>query len=150
MADEGTIQGTPGEAPVLAEEAVAWARDRARVALSYTAESLPALDELIEGIRKSGASEEEAGGLLYALGCFLGEVFVRTTGATWGTTVELEMTKACSYPIALKLPGGERCNPIGKVFKRYRNGSGDSVAFFYSATRRLTQQPPLGPDTKSG
>jgi hypothetical protein len=62
----------------------------------------------------------------------VGEVFVRNAGAEWRPVAELGgMAKMCSWPIALALPDGSAINPIGKAFKRFEHGSGDSVAFFW-------------------
>jgi hypothetical protein len=41
---------------------------------------------------------------------------------------------------AFPAPGsssGAGANPIGKAFKRFRNGAGDSLAFFYQSTTHL-------------
>jgi len=54
----------------------------------------------------------------------------------WKTTSEMGMTQVCSWPVVVALPSGAGTNPIGKAFKRFRNGSGDSLAFFWHATTK--------------
>jgi hypothetical protein len=47
------------------------------------------------------------------------------------------MEAVCSWPIAVKLRNGGGANPIGKAFKRFRQGPDDSLAFFYKSTAAL-------------
>lgn len=128
------IRPSPATAPQMAAEAVAFVREKSGVQLSYIPDSLKDVDAVLEKLKASGASEENAAGLLFAIGCYVGEVFVRNAGGVWRTTEEKGMSQVCSFPITVELPNGSGCNAIGKVFKRFRNGPGDSVAFFYHAT----------------
>jgi hypothetical protein len=43
------------------------------------------------------------------------------------------MSKVCPYPMVVVLPGAVGCNPIGRVFDRFRAGEGASIAAFYQA-----------------
>jgi hypothetical protein len=43
------------------------------------------------------------------------------------------MSKVCPYPMVVALPGAVGCNPIGKVFDRFRAGESASLAAFYQA-----------------
>jgi hypothetical protein len=91
------------------------------------------VDALIDKIKATGASEQQAAGLLLELGCYVGEVFVRHARATWRLTAEMRMSRACAFPMVVALPGAVGCNPIGMVLDRFRAGDGASVAASFQA-----------------
>jgi hypothetical protein len=126
--------------PQLAERMVAFVERRFGLLLPYNPPSLIVVDALIDKIKATGASEKQASGLLVGLGCYVGEVFVRHTRATWRPTAEMGMSKVCTFPMVVALPGAVGYNPIGKVFDRFRTGESASVAAFYEAA--------LGPLTR--
>lgn len=129
------VEPTPETAAQIAQQAVDFVRAKAGITLPYDPDCLPVLDTIIDNIKISGATEEEASGLLFALGCFLGEVLVRHGKGRWRRTEEMSMSKVCSFPIVVELlgrPDPTGCNPIGKVFKRFRNGPAESTSFFYN------------------
>lgn len=135
--EDEKIIPSPETAAQMAQEAVAYVERKLGAPLPWTPASLPAIDAVVDKIKETGATEQQAAGLLFALGCFVGEVFVRNAGGIWRRTEDLGMSKMCSFPIVVELPSVGGCNPIGKVFKRFRNGAGDSVAHFYHAMLRL-------------
>jgi hypothetical protein len=135
--EDEQIIPSPETAAQMAQEAAVYVERKLGVPLPWTPVSPPAIDAIVDKIKETGATEQQAAGLLFALGCFVGEVFVRNAGGIWRRTEDLGMSKMCSFPIVVELPSVGGCNPIGKVFKRFRNGAGDSVAHFYQATLRL-------------
>lgn len=101
------------------------------VLLPYNPPSLLLVDALVDKIKATGATEQQASGLLVGLGCYVGEVLVRHDRATWRPTAEMGMSQACAFPMVVALPGALGCNPIGMVFDRFRMGESASVAALY-------------------
>jgi hypothetical protein len=122
---------SPSTAPQLAEGSVAFVEHKFGFRLPYTPESLILVDAIIEKIRATGATEEQASGLLLGLGCYVGEVFVRNAKASWRGTAEMGMSESCRVPAVLALPGPTGCDPIGHVFRRFSGGPAQSVARLY-------------------
>lgn len=130
-------QGTPAEARQMADQFVRMTAQRLGVRLDYSPASLDAVDDAVDKIKATGVSEQDASGMVYAVGCYVGEVLVRHAGGEWCPTASLGMERVCSWPVVVKMRTGAGANPIGKAFKRFRNGPGDSLAFFYKATISL-------------
>jgi hypothetical protein len=140
------IRPSPDTAALLAERAVNFVHRKFGVLLPYNPPSLILVDALVDKIKATGASEQQASGLLLELGCYVGEVFVRHARATWRLTAEMGMAKDCGFPIVVVLPGPAGCNPIGRVFDRFRSGDSASLAAFYQATaapRNDGEGPPV-------
>ena len=121
-------------APQIAQGAVALVKKKFGFQLTYDPPSLIVIDLLIDKIKATGASEHQASGLLLGLGCYVGEVFVRHARASWRETAQMGMTKTCSYPIILALPGRVGCDAIGIVFRRFANGPAESAALLWEST----------------
>ena len=103
-------------------------------ALPYTPESLLVVDAIVDKIKATGATDQQASGLLAGLGCYVGEVFVRHAKATWRSPAEMGMTGACRWPVVLALPGLITCDAIGQAFRRFDGGASESLALFYETT----------------
>ena len=99
--------------------------------MPYSAESLLVVDEIVDKIKATGATEQQASGLLSGLGCYVGEVFVRTARASWRPAAEMKMSGSCRFPAVLALPGLKGCDPIGVVFERFNEGPAHSAARLY-------------------
>lgn len=132
-APEAAEPGTPEEALQLADKFVRMIRRQTGALLAFTPDTLDAVDSAVDQVRASGVSEADASGMIYAVGCYVGEVIVRNAGGAWCPTAELGMEQVCSWPIVVRLPSGAGANPIGKAFKRFRDGEGDSLVFFYES-----------------
>ena len=111
------------------------------VRLDYSAESLRTLDRVIDDLRRDQRFEALQP-LLFSMGCYVGEVLVRHAGGRWRSTDELGMGKVASSPIAIEMPDGRGCNPVGRVYKRFQRGREDSLASFYQA---MTGESPARP-----
>lgn len=114
--------------------------------LPYTPESLIVVDAIVDKIKATGATEQQASGLLSGLGCYVGEVFVRHARGSWRWTAEMGMTRSCRFPVVVALPGATGCDVIGKVFQRFSSGAAESVALFYE---RALAPPAGGPGLPS-
>jgi hypothetical protein len=124
---------TPLAAPQLAAGSVAFVRQKFGFELPYTPESLLFVDAVVDKLRETGATEQQASGLLSGLGCYVGEVFVRHARASWRSSAEMRV-RGCRVPVILALPGPRACDPIGRVFERFKHGETKSVALLYEQT----------------
>jgi len=97
---------------------------RFSVELDYPVESLTKVDALLETMRQEHVPiDDRVGETLWALGCYVGAVFVRTTNGEWTDRETLPPVVAC---------GETRSNPIGKVVKRLTLGDRGDLAAFYA------------------
>jgi hypothetical protein len=126
-----SMRVSPTTAAQLAEGSVAFVDKKFGFCLPYTPESLIVVDAIIDKIKATGATEQQASGLLSGLGCYVGEVFVRHARASWRWTAEMGMSESCRFPIVLALPGPTACDSIGRVFRRFSGGAADSVALLF-------------------
>jgi hypothetical protein len=122
-----------GNAVLFADDIVDVARRVSGVELDYSVASLTAVDSLIAGFRAQGVTEERFAETLFGFGCYVGEVMVRHAGGSWTTSIGTPLEAYASFPLLVSLPPDNLSNPIGKVFKAFRNGDTDSVADFYRA-----------------
>jgi hypothetical protein len=132
-------EGTPAEAMRMAEQFVALTDRKFGFRLDYSPATLDTVDQLVDKVKSTGVSEQDGSGMIYAIGCYVGEVMVRHGGGEWRPTAELNMQSVCSWPLVVRMPDGTGMNPIGKAFKRFRNGDADSLAYFYRMTLRLPE-----------
>ncbi len=132
---------SPTTAPQLAAGSVAFVNDKFGFSLPYTPESLLVVDAIIDKIKTTGATAEQASGLLSGLGCYVGEVLVRHAKGSWRWAAEMGMSASCRFPVVLALPGLTGCDPIGRVFQRYDRGPADSVALLYEAVVPPARRP---------
>ena len=102
---------SPTTAAQLAEGSVAFVNDKFGFSLPYTPESLIVVDAIIDKIKATGATEQQASGLLSGLGCYVGEVLVRHGRASWRWAAEMGMSESCRFPVVLALPGPTGCDP---------------------------------------
>ncbi len=137
-------RASPETASQIAEGAGAFVERKFGIKLPYNPPSLILVDAILDKIRATGASEQQASGLLLGLGCYVGEVLVRNARASWRLTTEMRMTKVCRFAIVVVLPGGIGCNPIGKVFERFNRQAREDLAGFYEATLAPAERSPSG------
>jgi hypothetical protein len=129
---------TPQNAAEIAEMAVPWVLKTYGVQLDYSVFSLKQVDGILDDLRQT-EKFDALQPLLFSVGCYVGEVFVRHGGAKWRTTAELGMAGVATSPIVVQMPDGRGCNPVGKVYKRFQNGPADNIAWFYHL---MTEVPP--------
>jgi hypothetical protein len=131
------IAPSPENAALIGEMAVPFVEQNYGLRLDYGVRSLGQIDGIIDDLRRDQRFENLQP-LLFSLGCYVGEVFVRNAKARWRTPESLGLTAIASSPIVLEMPDGRGCNPVGKVYKRFENGAGDDLAFFY---RSIAEAP---------
>jgi hypothetical protein len=122
------VKVSPTTAAQFANGSVEFVQKKLGFELPYTPESLIVVDAIVDKVKETGATEQQASGLLFGLGCYVGEVFTRHAHASWRWTTEMKMTSACRFAIVLALPGVVGCDVIGKVFRRFSGGAGESAA----------------------
>ena len=69
-----------------------------------------------------------------AFGAYVGEVYRRNHGATWGTVT----LNGSQYP-GFRTDNGVNVWPVGRVLNRITDGPDNNIAFFY---RKLVEGPP--------
>jgi hypothetical protein len=143
VVENGEMSLTPSAANAaeIAAMAVPVVRENYGVTLDYAVASLKQLDGIIDDLRRDQRFEALQP-LLFSMGCYVGEVLVRHAGGRWRSTEELGMGKVASSPIAIEMPDGRGCNPVGRVYKRFQKGREDSLASFYQA---MTGESPARP-----
>jgi hypothetical protein len=119
--------------PQLAEACVHIFRT-ANAHLDYSTGSLALVDEFL-GMWREG-SDDDLTQALRAAGAYVGEVIVRHLGGIWRNVEGTPIEKIASAPIVVELPGQAYCNPLGKAWKWFDQGPGESVAFFFAALKQ--------------
>jgi hypothetical protein len=117
---------------------VPWVEQTYGAKLDYGVYSLKQIDGILDDLRKD-QKFEDLQPLLFSMGCYVGEVFVRRAGGRWCLAQEVGMTGVASSPIVVRMPDGRGCNPVGKVYKRFKDGPGDNIAWFFHV---MTEVPP--------
>jgi hypothetical protein len=128
---------SPGNAADIAAMAVPVVEQNYGVTLDYSPASLAPLDTIVDDLRRDQRFEALQT-LLFSMGCYVGEVLVRHAGGRWRTTQELGMGTVASSPIAVEMPDGRGCNPVGRVYRRFQKGREDSLPGFF---RGMTGAP---------
>lgn len=123
---------TPENAAALAGRAVQTVRDIDGVGLDFTPESLKHIDQIVLGFHSRGLKFNDMGETVFVFGCYVGEVIVRNLDARWEMPDE-QGRKLGFAMMGVRLRDGAFLNPIGKAFKLLKNGSEDSVLYFYQA-----------------
>jgi hypothetical protein len=121
------------------------------LALDYGEDSLAQLDGIIDDLRRDQRFEILQP-VLFCMGCYVGEVLVRQAGGRWRLSKDVGMGAVASSPIAIQLPDGRGCNPVGRVYRRFRIGREESIASFFRAmTGKAPGKPPArGHDAGGG
>jgi hypothetical protein len=138
-----SLTPTPDNAARIAAMVVPFAEKNYGLRLDYGIESLSLVDDILDDLRRD-QSFEDLQPLLFALGCYVGQVMVRHAGAFWRVTEELGMGEVASSPIALRVKDGRGCNPVGQVYKRFQNGPEDSLAAFYRVMAQESSEKQVG------
>jgi hypothetical protein len=128
----------PQNAARFAADIVEMAEEASGVVLDYSPRSLEDVDAIVQSFADDGCSADDVKETLFGFGCYVGEVFVRNTGATWRPPDESEQD-IFGWPMVIELGPESVCNPIGKVFKRLENGDADSLRYFYTV---FAENPP--------
>ena len=121
-------------APQIAQGAVALVKKKFGFQLNYDPPSLIVVDLLVDKVKETGASEHQASGLLLGLGCYVGGPMAVAGMVVPSSCAQMGMTRTCTYPIILALPGRVGCDAIGIVFRRFTTGPAESAALLWEST----------------
>jgi hypothetical protein len=123
----------PENGAALADDVLPFIKQASGIDLDYSIESLDVLDGILEDIRGEDPTGTRVREMLFGLGCYVGEVFVRHADGRWRSVGETPLAKVETLPLVVELPNGNVLNPIGKVFKRVQLGAAENVRWFYDA-----------------
>ncbi|MFJ3672557.1 hypothetical protein ACIPSE_39475 [Streptomyces sp. NPDC090106] len=135
----------PGSPPELAAAIVAAAADISDATLDYSPESIDVVEDIVDGFRAEGVSDEEMGESLVGFGCYLGEIVIRHIGGTWRPAPATHPTTA---PFVVVLPDARECHPIDWVFSRLKSGAAVDIRVLYATAaadgedRGVTEEAP--------
>ena len=104
--------------------------------MDFSALSLRRLDQLLDEYRDVGVDADQHIVELFQLGCYLGEVFVRNSGARW-VAVNEDSRHFFNWTIYLVLPSGRYVDPVEAIYHRMNSAIGECVASYFS---RLDEQ----------
>jgi hypothetical protein len=135
-----SLTPSPGNAAQIAALVVPFVEQNYGVRLDYGADSLRTLDQIIDDLRRDQRFEALQT-LLFSMGCYVGEVLVRHAGGCWRSTEDPGTGTVTSSPIAVEMPDGRRCNPVGKVYRRFQKGREDSLSAFFAAMTGTSAAP---------
>ncbi len=121
---------TPENAGRLAALAVDAAREVSGFDLDYTSLSVILVEEQVSRLAASGLPVVEVASTLFCLGCYVGEVIVRNLHGKWEETELSPLKGLAMWPMVVVMPNRSCWNPIGKVFKRFDEGEGESLINF--------------------
>ncbi len=135
---------TTANAALFAADIIELAAEISGVHLDYSVESLQAVDDLFESMRRDGMTAAQMGETVFLFGCYIGEVFVRAMGARWVEAARTEMRDLTPFPMVLDLGSGKVLDPISQAFARLDNGIEHHLPSFFRAIQaRLGEGPPL-------
>jgi hypothetical protein len=132
--------------PATAENAVEHARLAVKVVreefdsdLDFSPASLESLEGHVETLREEGWTAEDSAELLFVLGCYVGQVFVRNLRGVWMDTARSPLAGLSPWPMVVVLPNGSAWDTIGKTYLRFEIGDSEYLpAYFAGASARRT------------
>jgi hypothetical protein len=110
--------------------AVALAREQYDAELDFSPGSLEMVDSWIDSLREEGIDGEGAAETLFVLGCYLGEVMVRSLRGAWVATARSPLRGVSPWPMVVSLPDGSAWDAIGKAYKRLELGDSEYLPAF--------------------
>jgi hypothetical protein len=124
----GLFQGwAPGDFEQKAADFCLQARDTYNLELDYTARSLQPLDEMITVYFGPGSADDNPH-LIVSIGCYVGEVVIRTLGGAWNPDEEFFHSPAVIIPGKLQT----RTFPLSRVWRRFEYGTAHSLPDYYN------------------
>ncbi len=117
-------------AEAFALDAVELAHEKMQITLDWTDQSIQQLESILDvfskGLPEAKPPDEDVRGFSKMWGSYLGEVFRKNHGATWGLITH----NGQSFP-GMQSKSGTLFWPWGKIENRIRNGSEDNVWHYY-------------------
>ena len=135
-----SLQPSPENAAQIAELLLPFVLSNYGYTLDYSPASLGQLDGIVDDLRRDQRFEQLQP-LLFSMGCYVGEVFVRSEQGRWRTAESMGLPALSSSPVMIELRDGRGCNPVGRVYKRFRKGREEDLAWFYRALTEGAPEP---------
>ena len=137
-------------AEVYANDAISFAKDVFKIKLDWSDESIESIERILDVMhqdaQRNSPTEDQIMGFAKALGSYVGEVFRRNHGATWGI-VRLG-DEAFPGLQAGKMKGVFW--PWGKARNRIVNGEEDNIVHYYKVLVREGSDKPFGGSPANG
>ena len=108
------------------------ARDSYGIELDYSPATLNHLEAFLETQFHPGSADDNAA-LIVAMGCYVGEVIIRTHGGHWSADEEHFHSPAVVIEGKLQV----RTFPVSRVWKRFEYGNKQSLEIYYTEVRGL-------------
>jgi hypothetical protein len=121
----------PEHAKDLADVCVEAAGRISGISLDYSVTSLNLVEEQLDSFAGQGLDADQIASTLFCFGCYVGEVLVRNLGGRWLRTDASKMNGLTPWPMVVQMGSGDCWNPIGKVFKRFEEGRGEDLGYFF-------------------
>lgn len=122
----------PESAKHLAATCVEAAARISGIDLDYSVESLRLVERQLDSFAKQGMQVDQIASTLFCFGCYVGELLTRHLGGRWVRTDASKMKDLTPWPMVVEMTNGDCWNPIGKVFKRFEEGEGEDLKYFFS------------------
>lgn len=131
----------PENAPLFAADIVVVAQEHFGATLDYSVQSLAEVDRIVGGLHEEGLKLDDVAAMVFGLGCYVGEIFVRHAGATWRAATQEEIENYYGVPLIVQLSNDTTANPIGKIIKRLEEGDEHNLPYFYRCMCRAAREP---------
>lgn len=126
----------PEYAKNLAEVCVEAAYRISGLKLDYSVKSLILVERQLDLFSKQGNQASQIASTLFCFGCYVGEILLNHLGGHWVRTTESKMNGFTPWPIVVEMTNGDCWNPIGKVFKRFEEGKGENLSYFFRIVQK--------------
>jgi hypothetical protein len=137
-------------AEAYALDAVDFARDNFRRILDWSNGSVADIEAILSvfhaQLAEAKPSEEDVWVFAKMFGSYIGEVYRRNHGATWG----MVNMQGQEFPGMKSTHGDKTFWPWGKVHNRLMNGDEDNVWFYYQVLSRKEATPDPEEDDRTG
>lgn len=113
-----------------ASDWVARALNSSGYTADYTLDSLKEIDRFFDEQNKpNGILSKNTGSILFALGCYVGNIALKVRGGKWNTD---DNDPNGEINIEVELSDGTKLWPVQRMMKRYRFGEEESIyAYLY-------------------
>ena len=126
---------TPGDFTREAAEFCSLAQESYGLELDYSPATLKQLEEVLREKFNPGSADDNAA-LIVSMGCYVGEVIIRSHGGCWRADEELFHSPAVVIEGKLQT----RTFPLSRVWRRFEYGEDQSLVNYYGEVRRTLAQ----------
>lgn len=100
--------------------------------LDYSVESLHLVEKQLDAFSRQGMQSDQIASTLFCFGCYVGELLVQRLGGRWVKSGKSKLAELTPWPMVVEMSNGDCWNPIGKVFKRFDDGQGEDLTYFFN------------------